>query len=137
MTGSPVHVSGQTDEMDVEVKTWVAPGGELVPRTVGQKAKIRSGDVQTWADLLVAQLPYNVILGPGCLYEALVVWDFAHHRLMTQGENGGVELPVAQNPTTSDTQKALPHKNGSFEVDAHQADDARRLMVEDLDEASA
>lgn len=52
-----------TDELDIGVRFRVAPGSELVVRTVAWKAHFRSGDLKTWADPLVAQIPYNMILG--------------------------------------------------------------------------
>lgn len=52
-----------TDEMDIKVRLRVASGGKLVARAVVRKAKVRSGGLKTWADFLVAQIPYNMMLG--------------------------------------------------------------------------
>lgn len=71
-----------TDEMDVGVRFPVASGSELVVRTAVRNAKFRSGDLQNWADVLAAQLPYAIILGTDWLCRELVVCDFGHRRLM-------------------------------------------------------
>lgn len=51
------------DDRDVGLQCRVASGSELVVRTDVRKAKFRSGDLETWDDLLAAQSPYNIILG--------------------------------------------------------------------------
>ena len=79
-----------TEEMNARVRFHVAIGSELVVRTVVRKAKFRSGDLETWADLLVAQIPDQRILGRDRLCRESVVWDFGHCRLSArrQGKPG-------------------------------------------------
>lgn len=120
-----------TEEMCVGVRFQVASGSELVVRTVVKQARFRY--LETWADLLVALLPYNMILGTDWLCRELVVWDFGRHRLIAQGDKGGLELPVVENVTVTDLRKTPACKNDFVEVVKQLADDARRLMVEDVE----
>ena len=122
-----------TEEMDVGARLRVASGSKLVVRSVGRKAKFRSGDLETWADLLVVPLPCQIFLGTNWLCRKLVVWDFGHCRLKVQGDNVEMELPVVESLTATDPEKALPHKDDSFNVNRQQADEPRRLLVEDVE----
>ena len=73
---------------DVGVRFWVASGSELVGRTVVKQAKFRSGDLETWADLLVAQIPYNMLFETEWLCRELVLWDFDAVRLRCKETRG-------------------------------------------------
>ena len=119
--------------MDVGVRFRVASGSELVVRTVVKQAKFRSGDLQTWADLLAPQVPYNMILGIDWSCRELVFWDFGRRPLKVQRDKGELELPVVANLTTTGLGKTPACKQDTFEVDKQQINEARRLMVEDVE----
>ena len=52
---------------------------------------------------------------------------------MVHGDKGGLELPVVENRTTTDLGKVPANKDDSFEIDKHQADESRRIRVEDVE----
>lgn len=52
---------------------------------------------------------------------------------MVQGDKGGLELPVVEDPTTADHRNAAPYKDDSFEVDKHQAHEAGILLIEEVE----
>ena len=114
-----------TEEVHVGVRFRVASGSDLVARTVAKQAKFRSGDLETWADL-VAQVPYNMILGTDWFGREFVVWDVGHRRLLVQGDKGDLELPVVENPMTTDLGKAPACKDDPFEVAKQQTDEEQK-----------
>ena len=121
------------EEMDSRLRVRVASASELVVRTVVRQANFRSGDLETSADFPLARIPYNMVLRTDSLCPELVGWDFGDRRLMVHGDKRGLELPVVENVTTTDLGKPPAYRDESFEVHRHQADEGRRLMVEDVE----
>lgn len=102
-----------TEDVDVGVRRRVASGSELVVRTIVRKAKFRSGDLETCADLLMAQIPYKSILGTDGLCRESLVWDSGQRRLIAQGDRGDLDLPVVEGPAAVEQTKAKSEKGDS------------------------
>lgn len=49
------------------------------------------------------------------------------------GDRGDLELPVVESSTGNGQPKARSHNSGSFEDDKQRAEEARRLMLEDVE----
>lgn len=52
---------------------------------------------------------------------------------MVQGDSGGIELPVIESPTPRDHAHNRPQPEESLKIDKQQADEARRLVGEDME----
>ena len=122
----------KTEQLDEEIRFRVATGAELRVEEAAMGLEFTIGQKRSWADLLVANVPYQMILGAEWLQREGVVWDFARRQLLIQDSGGRHVLPVIAHSTAGYAPPALKKATELVIEDRKRAEEARRLMIEDI-----
>ena len=122
-----------TTQLDEGVRFRVASGADLFVMSVAKAVTFEIGALRTQADLLVAQVPYQMILGSDWLRQERVVWDFGRRTLTAQARPGRPAVPIFILPADGAASNQQGRQETTNNHDAEQAAEARRLMEEDVE----
>ena len=125
------------EDLDEEVRFRVASGEEMVVTKVVKHLAFRVSGVESWADFLLATIPYKLILGSDWLDRESVVWDFGKQHLLVHRKKGKHVLPVVASSTTTTNGSAEIEKEDKDAKEKRLADEARRLMMEEIQQLNA
>ena len=84
----------ETQSLPRELKFVAADGGEMKITLVVRDVPVTIGMVETAVDLLVATIPFQLILGKDWLGQVAATWDFRTDMLTLRCGDREVELPV-------------------------------------------
>ena len=127
----------EAEQLEEEVHFKVATGAELQVVEAVMGLEFRVGNKRSWADFLVASVPYQMILGAEWLQREGVVWDFGQQQLVIHGREGRCVLPVIASTAAGYAPAPRKEIEEIRKEDKLKADEARRLMVEDIQRLDA
>ena len=127
-----IQTKWSAEELDNVIKFKVASGDELLVEKVVKAAKFVAGPLHTSVDLLVAKIPYSIILGTDWLQQESLVWDFKSHNLIKCHKGKRLLLPVeVQRGNVLESEERV-YEVPEDTQDKQLANEARERMEEDV-----
>ena len=85
-----------TTPMDEAIEMVVASGETFTVKEKIKKACFQVAKLYTSAELLIAPIPYDIILGADWLHQLKAIWDFGKNRLTAFYKNWKFTVPVLE-----------------------------------------
>ena len=123
----------KVEDLDEEVGFKVASGEQMLVTKIIKDQVFTISNHEFQADLLLGTIPYEMILGSDWLKREGVVWDFGSQSLRIANEVTVRVLPVTAGAANSERAGAKMGEKEKLEVEKQLAEEARKLMMEDIE----